>query len=95
MSSSLKVISLVSCRKALSVRAFTVRHSTLAPEAMLTKSSVAILHLFAVSSKLSNKFLNHELFYRVVMVAAGSDVLSSLSSPEFAQMATVVTPFPL
>ena len=95
MSSSLKVISLVSCRKALSVRASAVRHSTPTPEAMLTKASVAILHLFAVSSKLSNKFLNQELFYRVVMVAAGSDVLSSLSSPEFAQMATAVTPFPL
>ena len=47
MSSLLKVISLVSCRKALSALISTARHSTLAPEAMLTKASVAILHLLA------------------------------------------------
>ena len=41
MSSSLKMISFVSCRKALSVQAFVVRHSTPAPEAMLTKASMA------------------------------------------------------
>ena len=41
ISSSLKMISFVSGRKALSVRASVVRHSTSTLEAMLTKASVA------------------------------------------------------
>lgn len=93
MSSLLKVISLVFYRKALSVQTFAVRHSTLALEAMITKNSVAILCLFSMSSNWSNKFLNQELFYKVIMALIGSDGLFSSSSPESTQMTTVATPF--
>ena len=83
MSLLLKVISLVSCRKA-SVQASAIRHSIPASKTILTKASVAILRLFAMSSNWSNKFLNKELFCKVVMAVIGSDGLSSLSSPKFA-----------
>ena len=95
ISSSLKVISLVSRRKSLSALAFVARHSTLVLEAMLTKASVAILHSFTVSFSWSNKFFNRELFCKVVMVTAGRADLSSLSFPESVQMTTTVTLFPL
>ena len=61
-----------------------VRHSTPAPEVMLSKAFVAILRLFAISSNWSNKFLNRELFCRVVMAVADSDGLSSFSLLESA-----------
>lgn len=56
MSSSLKIISLLSCRKALLVRASAVRHSFPTPKTMHIKASVAILHLFVVSSNCLTKF---------------------------------------
>lgn len=84
MSSSLIVISLVSCKKTLLVRASAVRHSTPTLEAILTKAFMAIFRSIAVSFNWSNKFLNCELFYKVVMVAASNDGLSSLSSLESA-----------
>ena len=95
MSSSLKVISLVSYRKALSTLVSVARHSTPAPEAMLTRASVAILHSLAVSSSCLNKFLNLGLFCKVVMAMASRADLSSSSSPGSAQITTVATPFPL
>ena len=84
MSLSLKVILLVSCRKALLALVSTTRHSTLAPKAMLIKASMTILRSFTVNSNWSNKFLNWELLYKVVMAVAGEASLYSLSSPEFA-----------
>jgi len=50
MSSLLKVILLVYCRKALSALVSTAKHSTPALEAMLTRAFVAILHSLAISS---------------------------------------------
>ena len=49
ISSLLNVISVDSCRRALSSVVFADRHSTPAPEAMLTKASVTIFLSFAVS----------------------------------------------
>ena len=57
------------------------KHSTPAPEAMLTKASVTIFLSFVVSSSWSSKFLNLELCYKVVIVAAGRAGFSSSSSP--------------
>ena len=70
MSLLLKAISLVSCRKTLSIQA----------SAILTKASVSILRSFAVSSNWSNKFLNQELLCKVMMAVASSGSLSSSSS---------------
>ena len=94
MSSSLKVISLVSCRKVLSALVSTARHSTPVLEAILTKAFVAILRSLALSSSWLNKFLNLELLCKVVMATAGRASLSFSSSPESAQMTTAATPFP-
>ena len=58
ISSLLNVIYVDSCRRALSSGIFTNRHSTPAPEVMLTKASVAIFLSFAVSPNWSNRFLN-------------------------------------
>ena len=84
-----------SCKRALSSRIFADKHSTLAPEAMLTRASVAIFLSFAVSPNWLNKFLNLELRCKVVIVAAGRVGFSSLSSRGSAQITTVATPFPL
>ena len=81
MSSSLNVISVDSCKKALSSGISADKHSTPALEVMLTKASVAIFLSFFVSSSWSNKFLNLELCYKVVMAAAGKAGFSSSSSP--------------
>ena len=95
MSSSLKVISLVSCRKALSALISTARHSTLAPVAMLTKASMAILHSLAVSFNWLNKFLNLGFFCKVVMAAASRAGLSSSSFPGSTQITTAAATFSL
>ena len=50
MSSSLRVISLMSCRKALSALVSTAKHSTPTLEVMLTQASVTILRSLVVSS---------------------------------------------
>ena len=84
MFSSLNVISFTSCKRALSSVAFDVKHSIPAPKAMLTKAFVAILHSFTVSPNWSNRFLNLELFYKVVITAASKASLSSSSSPRSA-----------
>ena len=93
MSSSLKVILLVSCRKALSALTSAAKYSILALETMLTtafeamlsRASMTILHSLAVSSSWSNRFLNLELLCKVVMATVGKVGLSSLSSPESVQ----------
>ena len=95
MSSLLIVISLVSCKKALLALVFATRHSTPAPEPMPTRASMAILRLLTVSLSWSNKFLNLELFCKMVMAAAGKADLSSSSSPRSAQITTAATYFPL
>ena len=95
ISSSLKVISVDSCKRALSSVISANKHSTPAPEAILTKAFVAIFLSFAVSPSWSNKFLNLELCYKVVMATACRVEFSSLSSPGFAQITTAATPFPL
>ena len=81
MSSSLNMISVDSCKRTLSSRISADKYSTLAPEAMLTRASVAILLSFVVSLSWSNKFLNLELCYKVVMIAVGRAGFSSSSSP--------------
>ena len=63
---------------------FADKHSIPAPEAMLTKASVAIFHSFVISPNWSNKILNLELFYKVVIVAASRAGFSSLSPSRFA-----------
>ena len=95
MSSSLKMILFVSYKKALSTLASANKHSTPALEAMLTKAFVAILRSFNVNSNWSNRFLNMELFCKVVIAATSKADLSFSSSLEFAQMTTAATPFPL
>ena len=81
ISSSLNVIYVDSCKRALSSRISADKYSTLAPEAMLTRASVAILLSFIVSLSWSNKFLNLELCYKMVMIAVGRAGFSSSSSP--------------
>ena len=81
MSSSLNMIFVDSCKRALSSGIFADKHSTPTPEVMLTRASVAIFLSFFVSSSWSNKFLNLELCYKVVMAAAGKAGFSSSSSP--------------
>ena len=73
------MISVDSCKRALSSRISVAKHSTPAPEAMLTNASVAIFLSFAVSLNWSNKFLNLDLYCKVVMVAAAG--LDSLLRP--------------
>ena len=95
MSSSLNVISVDSCKRALSYGIFADKHSTPAPEAMLTRHSVAIFLSFVVSPSWSNKFLNLELYCKVVMAAASKAGFSSSSSPGSTQITITATPFPL
>ena len=95
MSSSLNVIFVDSCKRTLSSRISANKHSTLAPETMLTRASVAIFLSFVVSPSWSNKLLNLELYCKVVMAAAGRAGFSSSSSPRSAQITTAATPFPL
>ena len=95
ISSSLKMISLDSCKRALSSVTSAVKHSIPTSKAMLTRTSVAILCFFAVSLNWSNKFLNLELFCKVVIVAAGRAGFSSSTSPGSAQITTAATPVPL
>ena len=95
MSSSLNVISVDSCKIALSFGISANKHSTPAPEAMLTRASVAIFLSFVVHPSCSNKFLNLELYCKVVMAATGRAGFSSSSSPRSAQITTAATPFPL
>ena len=95
MSLSLNVISVDSCKRALSSGVSADKHSTLAPEAMLTRAFVAIFLSYVMSPNLSNKFLNLELCYKVVMAAASRAGFSSLSSSGSAQITTAATPFPL
>ena len=95
MSSSLNVISVDSCKRALSFGISADKHSTPAPEAMLTRASVAIFLSFVVSPSWLNKFLNLELYCKVVMAAASRVGFSSLSSPRSMQITTTATPFPL
>ena len=89
------MISLVSCRKALLALTSAAKHSLPAPEAMFTRTSVAILCSLAVSSSWSNRFLNLEHLCKVVMAAAGKVGLSSSSSLESMQITIAATPFPL
>ena len=72
-----------------------VIHSIPALEVMLIKASTAIFRSFSVRPNWSNKFLNLELFCKVVISAAGKAEFSSSSSPRSAQISTVATPFPL
>ena len=95
MSSSLNVIFVDSYKRALSFGISTDKHSTLAPEAMLTRASIAILLSFVVSPNWSNKFLNLELYCKVVMVVVGRAEFSSSSSCRSVQITTAATPFPL
>ena len=95
MSLSLNVISVDSYKRALSSGIFADKHSTPASKGMLTRASVAIFLSFVVSPSWSNKFLNLELYCKVVMVAAGRAGFSSSSSPGSAQITTTATPFPL
>ena len=95
MSSSLNVIFVDSYKRALSFGISTDKHSTPAPEAMLTRASVAILLSFIVSPNWSNKFLNLELCCKVVMAVAGRAEFSSSSSSRSVQITTAATPFPL
>ena len=93
MSSSLNVIFVDSCKRALSSGISVDKHSTPALEVMLTRASVAIFLSFVVSPNWSNKFLNLELCYKVVMATAGRAGFSSSSSPRSTQMTTAATPF--
>ena len=60
---------------------------------MLTNASIAIFISFAVSPSWSNKFLNLELYCKVVMATAGKVGFSSSSSPGSAQITTATIPF--
>ena len=84
ISLSLKVISVDSCKRALSSGISTAKHSTPTLELMLTNASVTIFLSFAVSPSWSNKFLNLELCYKVVMAVVGNVGFSSSSSPRSA-----------
>ena len=72
-----------------------VKHSIPTPEAMLTRAFVAIFRSFVASPNWLKKFLNLELFCKVVIVAAGRAGFSSSTSPGSAQITTAATPFPL
>ena len=84
-----------SYKRALSSGISVDKHSTPAPEAMLTKASVAIFLSFVVSSSWSSKFLNLELCYKVVIAVVGSAGFSSSSSLGLTQITTAATPFSL
>ena len=72
-----------------------VKYFIPALEEMLTRASMAIFHSFAINPSWSNKFLNLELFYKVVIAAVGRVGFSYSSSPGSAQITTAATPFPL
>ena len=95
MSLSLNVIFVDSCKRALSSGISANEHSTPVPEAMLTRASVAIFLSFVVSPNWSNKFLNLELYYKMVMAATGKAGFSSSFSPGSTQITIATTPFPL
>ena len=88
------MISHDSCRRDLSPVTSAVRHSIPTLKAMLTRASVAIVRSIAMSPNWSNKFLNLELFYKVVIATASKVGLSSLYSPRSAQITTAAIPFP-
>ena len=88
------MISVDSYKRALSSGISTIKHSTLAPEAMLTRASVAIFLSFAISPSWSNKFLNLEFRCKVVIAVAGKAGFSASSSPRSTQITTAATPFP-
>ena len=90
-----KVISVDSCKRALSSITFADKHSTLALEAILTKAFVAIFLSFVVSHNWSNKFLNLELCCKVVIAVASRVEFSFSSSLGSAQITTAATSFPL
>ena len=71
------------------------KHSIPALEAMLTRASVAIFLFFTVSPIWSNKFLNLELYCKLVIAAVSRAGFSSTSSPGSAYITTAATPFPL
>ena len=89
------MISFASYKRALSFMAFAVKHFIPASEAIFTIASVTIIRSFIVSPNWSNKFLNLEIFCKVVIAVAGRAGLLTSSSPGFAQMTTAATPFPL
>ena len=89
------MISIDSYKRALSSGIFADKHSTPAPEVMLTRASVAIFLSFAVSPNWSNKFLNLELRCKVVIAAVGRNGFSSSSSLGSAQITIAATPLPL
>ena len=93
MSSSLNVIFVDSCKRALSSGIYADTHSTPTLKAMLTRASMAIFLSFVVSPNWSNKFLNLELYCKVVIAATGKAGFSSSSSLESAQITTAATPF--
>ena len=93
MSSSLNVISVDSCKRALSSGISADKHSIPASEAMLTRGFVAIFLSFVVRPSWSNKFLNLELYCKVVMAVVGKARFSSSSSPRSTQITTAATPF--
>ena len=65
------MISVNSCKRALSSGIFANKHSTPTVEAMLTRASMAIFLSFAMNPSWSNKFLNLELHCKVVIAAVG------------------------
>ena len=89
------MISLGSCKRTLSSATSVDKHSILALEAMLTKAFMAIFRSFYVSPNWSNKFLNLELFCKVVIAAAGRARFSFSFSPGSAQITAATTPFTL
>ena len=89
------MISVNSCKRALSSGIFANKHSTPTVEAMLTRASMAIFLSFAMNPSWSNKFLNLELHCKVVIAAVGRAGYSSSSSPGSTQITIATTPFPL
>ena len=89
MSLSLKVISLVSSRKAPLDRVSTIRHPTPTLEASLPGAYVAILLSLAVNSSWSNRFLNQELLCKVMMAPIGNEGLSSSLLPKLVLISIV------
>ena len=75
------MISLDSCKRALSSLTSANKHYILALEEMLTRASVAIFLSFIASPNWSNKFLNLELCCKVVIAGVGRARFSSSSSP--------------
>ena len=89
------MISVDSCKRVLSSGISTIKHYTPALEAILIRDFIAIFLSFAMSPNWSNKFLNLELHYKVVIAVASKAGFSSSSSPGSAQITTAATPFTL